>query len=385
MMNSIITKFRFIVFCLLSLYSTALKAQVRIRIFADSAPASALFSVTESEYFLIIPDRKTTMIHSGESVIISKYNTGLVVKTGMDPAFICDSVHLAPKDTLASFSLRINSENPVRQYYKGDLKCFPDLGTIVFINISDIDSYLAGVVRAEGGYGRNMEYLKTQAIIARTYMYKYFNKHSDDNYNLCDHVHCQAFSGITNDSLIIRAVKDTEGLVILDKDSSLIISAFHSCCGGETASSEDVWLTAQPYLKKVVDPWCVNSRNAKWKKTLGINEWLAYLKNYGYLTTSGETLKMNFTQTTRKYEYVSGDFSIPLHKIRDDLGLRSTFFSLKVEGDSVYFDGKGYGHGAGLCQEGAMVMAEKGFDFRQIINFYYEGVIVSDINNEVKE
>lgn len=67
------------------------------------------------------------------------------------------------------------------------------------------------------------------------------------------------------------------------------------------------------------------------------------------------------------------------------LGLRSTFFSLKVEGDSVYFDGKGYGHGAGLCQEGAMVMAEKGFDFRQIINFYYEGVIVSDINNEVKE
>ena len=69
MMNSIITKFRFIVFCLLSLYSTALKAQVRIRIFADSAPASALFSVTESEYFLIIPDRKTTMIHSGESVV----------------------------------------------------------------------------------------------------------------------------------------------------------------------------------------------------------------------------------------------------------------------------------------------------------------------------
>ena len=94
---------------------------------------------------------------------------------------------------------------------------------------------------------------------------------------------------------------------------------------------------------------------------------------------------MNFEQPTRRYEYVSGNFSIPLQKIRDDLGLRSTFFSLKVEGDSVYLDGKGYGHGVGLCQEGAIVMAEKGFDHRRILSFYYDGVIVSDINNAVKE
>jgi len=56
-----------------------------------------------------------------------------------------------------------------------------------------------------------------------------------------------------------------------------------------------------------------------------------------------------------------------------------------VEGDSVILDGKGYGHGVGLCQEGAMVMAERGYDYRQIINFYFEGVIISDINNAVQE
>lgn len=384
-MNLFVAKFRFIFFCSLALYGTVLQAQLRIRIFADKAPASALFSVTESEYSLTNPNGQTRIIRSGESVIISKYNSVLTVKTNSDPAFICDSVHFSPKDPTASFSLRINSGIPLRQYYKGDLKCYPDLGTIVFINIPDIDSYLAGVVRTEGGSVKNIEYLKTQAIIARTYMFKYFSKHATDNYNLCDGTHCQAFNGITDDSLIIRAVKDTEGLVILDRDSSLIISAFHSNCGGETASSENVWLTAQPYLKKVVDPYCTNSRNARWKKTLSVNEWIAYLKKSGFLAGQGEAAMLNFAQTARKYEYVCGSFSLPLHRIREDMGLRSAFFSLKVEGDSVYLDGKGYGHGVGLCQEGAIVMAEKGFDHRRILSFYYDGVIVSDINNAVKE
>ena len=50
-------------------------------------------------------------------------------------------------------------------------------------------------------------------------------------------------------------------MVILDKDSNLIIAAFHSNCGGETSSSADVWLSGQPYLKSVTDPYCVNSRS----------------------------------------------------------------------------------------------------------------------------
>jgi stage II sporulation protein D len=69
--------------------------------------------------------------------------------------------------------------------------------------------------------------------------------------------------------------------------------------------------------------------------------------------------------------------------MRSDLNLRSTFFSVVTEGDSVILKGKGYGHGVGLCQEGAMAMAVKGFRYREIINFYYTGVIISDIKNAV--
>jgi stage II sporulation protein D len=92
---------------------------------------------------------------------------------------------------------------------------------------------------------------------------------------------------------------------------------------------------------------------------------------------------LNFSQKSRLADYKTVSFTIPLRTIRYDLNLRSTFFSVFTEGDSVILKGRGYGHGVGLCQEGAMVMAAKGFRYRDIINFYYTGVIISDIKNAV--
>jgi stage II sporulation protein D len=94
---------------------------------------------------------------------------------------------------------------------------------------------------------------------------------------------------------------------------------------------------------------------------------------------------LNFSQLTRLNEYRVDTFSIPLRQLRTDLNLRSTWFSVMVKEDSVILNGRGYGHGVGLCQEGAMTMAEKGFDYKQIVSYYYKGVIISDIKNAVVE
>ena len=107
----------------------------------------------------------------------------------------------------------------MRQNYSGDLRCFPDLGTLVLINIPDIEKYIAGVVKAEGGSGKNIEYFKSQAVIARTYMYKYIDKHLQDGYNVCDNTHCQAYNGLSADTILNKAAMETRGQVILDKDS----------------------------------------------------------------------------------------------------------------------------------------------------------------------
>ena len=371
-----------LLFCL-SFFSNCcfLSGQVKVRIYANQTPESVLFSVTGGKYQIDSFNGKNEIIKEGEMAIISKYNGKLVVKIISKTGFICDSVIFLGLTGNDSFALRTNGQAPVRQFYNGDLKCFPDLGTLVFVNISDIESYIAGVVKTEGGSGKNIEYLKTQAIIARTYMYKYFNKHASDFYNLCDNTHCQAFNGITKDTLITRATYSTSGQVILAPDSTLIISAFHSNCGGETSPSENVWLTEQIYLKRVIDPYCIKSRNAIWQKKLSINDWTAYLKKMGYNGSYGDSSLLNFSQRSRSNNYRVGNFSLPLSQIRMDLNLRSTFFFVTVAGDSVVFDGRGYGHGVGLCQEGAMEMADKGYDFKKIIGFYYPGVIISDIKN----
>lgn len=360
-------------------------AQVKIRIFANQTPESVLFSVSGGKYNLNTYKGPAIELVKGTLLLITKFNGKLVVKAMESEGVLCDSLILSGLTGNDSFTLRLNSKIPVRQLYSGDLQCLPDLGSLLLINICDIESYVAGVVRAEGGSGKSLEYFKTQAIIARTYMYKYFGKHLPDRFNLCDNTHCQAFNGITSDTLITRATTETKGLVILGPDSTLIISAFHSNCGGETSPSEDVWLTAKPYLQKVTDPFCLNSRNASWQKVISISEWTGYLEKNGFAGSSDNISLLNFSQSKREKDYSAGSFSIALRKIREDMNLRSSFFSVTVEGDSVYLKGRGYGHGVGLCQEGAMVMALKSFDYKQIIEFYYSGVRITDIKNAVEE
>jgi stage II sporulation protein D len=377
-------KIKIIFFLILSLLLGGIvSAQVRVRIFANQTPESAVFSVRAGEYKIRTYPGITSILKEGDPVLISKLNSTLVIKTSGYPAFICDSVLFSASDGEASFTLRINGQTPVRQIYSGDLQSLHDLGTLVFINTCDIESYISGVVRAEGGTGKHMEYFKTQAVIARTYMYKYFDKHLGDGFNLCDNTHCQAFNGITSDSIINRAAVLTRGQVILAPDSTLIISAFHSNCGGETAASEDVWLTGQSYLRKVTDPFCLTSRNTAWQQKISIDDWITCLRKNGFETNVSDNRNFNFSQPVRMVNYVAEAFLIPLKEIRSDLNLRSAFFSVVAVNDSVLLKGRGYGHGVGLCQEGAMVMASKGFDYEAIVKFYYTGVIISDIKNAV--
>lgn len=376
-------RLKILIVLLLTVFCTGVSAQVKIRLFSNQSPESAVFSVTEGEYEINLFNGEVLTVLRDEPVVIGRFNGRLAVKKRNEKGFICDSLIFSGKTGMDSFSLMMNGVSHTRQYYSGDLQCFPDLGTLVFINISDVEKYISGVVMAEGGSGKNLEYFKTQAIIARTYMYKYFDKHLADRYNVCDNTHCQAFNGLSSDTLLNIAVMGTNGLVILDYDSILIISTFHSNCGGETASSEDVWLSPQPYLKSVDDPYCLSSRNATWQKSLPVTEWVSYISKSGYNENVRNQSVFNFFQVSRLLDYKTGSFTIPLKSIRSDLNLRSTFFSVYTNGDSIVFKGRGYGHGVGLCQEGAMEMARKGFNYKQIIDFYYFSVLISDISNAV--
>ncbi|MCU0363510.1 MAG: SpoIID/LytB domain-containing protein [Bacteroidales bacterium] len=358
-------------------------AQVKIRIFSKSAPESFIFTAVQGSYLLDHYNGTSVDVPPGKTIIVTRYEGRLAVKSGSSPAWICDSISFRGRTGKDRFSARLHGDKPERREYAGDLSCYPDLGTILMINNTPVGDYIAGVVKAEGGGGRHNEYFKTQSVIARTYMYRHMYKHLQDGYNLCDDVHCQAYFGLTSDPEISAASGLTEGEVIMDADSVLILSAFHSNCGGETAAPENVWLTGQPYLKSIADPHCTNSRNAKWTKTIPLADWTAYLRKSGYTGTLNDPSSLAFVQLTRRSDYSTGKFTVPLRTIRSDFNLRSAFFSVAVADGSVIFRGRGYGHGVGLCQEGAMAMALKGIKYQQIIKFYYTGVIIADVKYAV--
>ena len=376
-------RLRIFLILIITIFNTVVSAQVKIRLYANQTPGTVVFSVNTGRYDINLFNGEIIPVIKGEPVIIARLNGKIAVKKRNAKGFICDSLLFKGSTEDDSFSLIADGNSSVKQYYYGDLQCFPDLGTLLILNISDVEKYISGVVEAEGGTGKDLEYFKAQAIIARTYMYKYFDKHLNDRYNVCDNTHCQAFNGLSVDTLLNRAVVETKGQVILDKDNVLIMSAFHSNCGGETSSSEDVWLTGQPYLRSVNDPYCVTSRNAAWRKSYTLDEWVSFLRKSGYKENADNPAAFNFLQDSRLPDYKTGSFSLPLRTMRIDLNLRSTFFSVYSIGDSIILRGRGYGHGVGLCQEGAMVMALKGFKYSDIIAFYYYGVSISDIKNAV--
>jgi stage II sporulation protein D len=372
----------FLLFLLLTLHGSA---QVKIRLFTEQKPENVIISITQGKYVLDSSTGDTLHLSAGEPLIIARYNGRLAVKVRNRPGFVADSVILSGLTGNDRFSAKVDAQAPIRRNYTGNLKCIADLNTILMINICDPEEYIAGVVRAEGGSGKNTEYFKSQAVLARTYMYKYMNKHITDGYNLCDNTHCQAFAGLCSDEVIIKATRETKDMVVLDRDSILIISAFHSNCGGETASSEDVWLNYVPYLRKVRDPYCSSSRNASWQKSFSGQEWLNMIRSVSHSEEALTLPEMRFSQLSRMMNYKAGPVSVPLTVIRSQLNLRSTFFSVNQEGDSIILKGRGYGHGVGLCQEGAMAMASQGFSYRQIIEFYFPGVFIADISKAVAE
>lgn len=106
--------------------------------------------------------------------------------------------------------------------YQGDFEFFARAGFIQIRNKIILDDYLEGVLASEAGVSLQTEYYKVQAIISRTYALNNWNKHTNEGFNLCDDVHCQAYFGRYNGEsrAIVRGVSETKGVVLLDKNNN---------------------------------------------------------------------------------------------------------------------------------------------------------------------
>jgi len=294
--------------------------------------------------------------------------------------------HLTVRGADSSTVVRLRPISPQveARNYEDMVSLTVDVDRIQLMNRIDEERYIAGVVEAEAGQGHTREFYKAKAIICRTYLYGNIDRHENEGFHLCDETHCQAYKGqCRSRNMIFPAVTTTKNMIITDlKDSKPILATYHSNCGGETESAQNVWQTNLPYLVPVTDPYCLSSPNARWQKTISLDEWINYMVKNGFTLNPNIVTDFSFQQNRRIATYKVNNFTTPVRQIRADWQLRSTFFSVAVEEGNVVLRGRGYGHGVGLCQEGAIEMGRRGFTYNEIINFYYKNIrIVSETSN----
>ena len=263
-----------------------------------------------------------------------------------------------------------------------------------------IDEYLYGVVSSEMPVKYEIEALKAQAVVARTYTI-YQITHSNGKHNnadICDnYACCQAWiskedrfakwdekEAENNWKKIVNAVNSTQGKVIT-YNGDVIDAFFHSNSGGITETASNVWGGQNfPYLKSVEtsgeDEYSEYNSEVELSKDELTNKLKEKHSEIEINYEENDVIKIiEFTESGRVKKIKFGNVEIAGTEARTILGLKSTNFNFEIRDNSVIFFVKGYGHGVGMSQTGADSLAKQGASYEEIIKHYYSDVDIIDI------
>jgi len=256
----------------------------------------------------------------------------------------------------------------------------------------DLEAYVSAVVPPEIGRAPAAA-LEAQAVAARSYALARGERHLEAGADLCDGTHCQVFHGLsaaTEGSR--RAAAATEGLVLAQR-GHVIAAPFHAVCGGRTARPRDVWDDEDvPDLESVEDDACLTAPGATWSFTipraalstlsgsLGF-EGARFFEVYGH-DASGRVSMVRFAARGGASRVVRGfEFRRAASELWGWDSVRSTDFTLGETRPSYLLSGRGTGHGAGMCQAGAIARAKRGESRDAILGLYYRGTSVVPLDS----
>lgn len=285
------------------------------------------------------------------------------------------NLYLSPLNDSASFVVKGKGRERI---YNGSLLFRPNGSEIYLINRVDLEQYVAGVVESEGGHVNQFEYFKAQAVLARTWVLRNLNKHVKEGYNVKDDVSSQAYYSkayLQHSNEILRAVRETADTILVDENGDIVFGAFHANSGGETVNSEDVWTGSLSYLRAVDDTFSLAGEKAYWEKRLSKEKFIGFFARKLGQSASDSAFRaavLAIDQEKRMPFFTYQSKRLKMRWVRENFGLRSTFFSVVDEGETVLLKGRGFGHGIGMSQEGAMRMAELGYNYKQILSHYFK-------------
>ena len=254
---------------------------------------------------------------------------------------------------------------------QGDVVAIRGKSGVQLVNVLALEDYLAGVLGSEMPRSFPAEALKAQAVAARTYALQKKLDGFEKPWHLGSSVISQVYKGLeAHDPRTREAVEATRGQVLTFKLQP-IEAYFHASCGGRTETGAEALGRELPYLRAVTCP-CASLPQSKWSLSLSKQDAQKALgKKPAALSVAGRSR----TGRAQRVE-LGGGRSLDAVTFREKLGylkLKSLAFEVEPQKDGWLLSGKGFGHGAGLCQWGANALAEKGRPYREILEHYYPG------------
>src|SRR5262245_38422093 len=254
-----------------------------------------------------------------------------------------------------------------------------------------LEEYLVGALAAESSVEDEIEALKAQAVVSRAFALKNLGRHAREGYDFCSTTHCQRFMFPKAKGAIKgaarRAVEETAGVVLSDPLGNIVDAYFHAACGGMTANIETLWGAPAPsYLRGVRDDFCATMPHRRWAQKIPANQLAKALQGDERTNVGARLVSILVTRrdaTGRAEELIiegarrrmvrGWDFKLIVGRALGWQMIKSSRFEVSRVGDDFIFRGSGFGHGLGLCQEGAHVAARRGMGYRQILNHYFPG------------
>ncbi len=295
---------------------------------------------------------------------------------------------VSTKEENALLSVRV--EGKLRPY-RGDFLICNEGKDIVIINVIDLSDYLLSVVPSEME-GTELEALKAQAIVSRTFALKNLGRHK--TYDFCDLTHCQHYRGAVSETAFgSRAVSETAGGILTYGGEPATVF-YHACSGGMITSPEYVWGGAPiPYLLPKTDRiagknlW-IKSPHASWEFRLEreklfdiLTESLGTKVTGLYITGRDPSGRVRSFRVlgTKEREITGEDFRIIIGRELGWNGIKSTLFEMEEDGGDFIFSGRGLGHGVGMSQAGAIELSKMGYDYKEILEFYFPKTEIESI------
>ncbi len=258
-------------------------------------------------------------------------------------------------------------------------------GGLRVVNEVPLEAYVAGTVGREVYSYWNTETLKAQAVVSRTYALHERALRSRRAFDVFGGTRGQVYGGVDAENpAVLAATRATRG-EYLAFGSKPILAVFHSASGGQTASSEEVWGRAAPYLVSVPVENEEDSPDSYWRASVSGTTLGRALARLGIqIGTVREVRVVKRTPSGRALRIQvrgeGGDSKLGARDLRSALGenvIRSTLFEIRTAPDGFTFVGAGHGHGVGMSQWGAEAMARRGADYRRILATFFPGTELS--------